>query len=143
MGSICSTTQPPRLRNFRKIVTRDMEGEEADLQGRKISIIVVETSPTIRAEVAQLCQLLEPLCLDYFDVVAGQSVYIRHQNHRTFLKACGCNMRGLGKASMLQARQFRGCRHVSRYMVGCTDVTKASPFGACGSLFTTFLFWDT
>ena len=38
-----------------------MEGEEADIQGHKVVVIVVETSPVLRAEVAQLCQLLEPL----------------------------------------------------------------------------------
>ena len=55
------TAELPRLRNFRKIVTKDMEGEEADLQGRKVVVIVVEISPVLRAEVAQLCQLLESL----------------------------------------------------------------------------------
>ena len=55
------TAELPRLRNFRKIVTKDMEGEEADLQGCKVVVIVVEISPVLRAEVAQLCQLLEPL----------------------------------------------------------------------------------
>ncbi|CAE7330466.1 unnamed protein product [Symbiodinium natans] len=66
-----SEDQRELLRNFRKIVTRDMEGEEADLQGRKISIIVVETSPTIRAEVAQLCQLLEYQCTTFGSLKAA------------------------------------------------------------------------
>eukprot|EP00439_Symbiodinium_sp_Y106_P076051 s323_g15.t1 len=66
-----SEDQRELLRNFRKIVTKDMEGEEADLQGRKVVVIVVEISPVLRAEVAQLCQLLEYPCTTFGSLKAA------------------------------------------------------------------------
>lgn len=66
-----SEDQRELLRNFRKIVTKDMEGEEADIQGHKVVVIVVETSPVLRAEVAQLCQLLEYPCTTFGSLKAA------------------------------------------------------------------------
>ncbi|CAK9089150.1 unnamed protein product [Durusdinium trenchii] len=49
-----------RLRNFRKIVTRTVENEEsAEIQSKNLFVFIVETDPVLRAEVSQLCQLLE------------------------------------------------------------------------------------
>eukprot|EP00930_Biecheleria_cincta_P084331 TRINITY_DN73815_c0_g1_i1.p1 TRINITY_DN73815_c0_g1~~TRINITY_DN73815_c0_g1_i1.p1 ORF type:complete len:1023 (+),score=159.29 TRINITY_DN73815_c0_g1_i1:90-3071(+) len=48
------------LRNFRKIITRELDPEM--VAPGKVSVLVVDSSPAIRAEVQQLCQLLEYPC---------------------------------------------------------------------------------
>ncbi|CAK9102774.1 unnamed protein product [Durusdinium trenchii] len=55
-----SEDQRELLRNFRKIVTRTVENEEsAEIQSKNLFVFIVETDPVLRAEVSQLCQLLE------------------------------------------------------------------------------------
>jgi len=66
-----SEDQREMLRSFRKIVTRNVEGEDADLQGKQISVIIVETCPTLRAELTQLCQLLEYRCMTFGSLKAA------------------------------------------------------------------------
>eukprot|EP00435_Cladocopium_sp_Y103_P034668 s1100_g9.t1 len=69
-----SEDQRELLRNFRKIVTRKVENEESvDIQSKDLFVIIVESCPLVRAEICQLCQLLEYRCKAYASLTAAES----------------------------------------------------------------------
>eukprot|EP00913_Durusdinium_trenchii_P025198 g23656.t2 len=69
-----SEDQRELLRNFRKIVTRTVENEEsAEIQSKNLFVFIVETDPVLRAEVSQLCQLLEYRCKAFGSLTAAES----------------------------------------------------------------------
>lgn len=69
-----SEDQRELLRNFRKIVTRKVDNEESvDIQSKDLFVIIVETCPLVRAEICQLCQLLEYRCKAYASLTAAES----------------------------------------------------------------------
>lgn len=58
------------LRNFRKIITRELDPEM--VAPGKVSVLVVDSSAEIRAEVQQLCQLLEYPCSTYASLTVAE-----------------------------------------------------------------------
>jgi len=71
LDTAVSEDQRELLRNFRKIVTRT--DEEPDVQVKELFVIIVETSPELRAEITQLCQLLEYRCKVFGSLTAAEA----------------------------------------------------------------------